>query len=1328
MTDDSNEIPLYPEPTIVVGLGRFGLSLLERLGSDWRWLSTSAGDDASLKNLRLMSVRPDADVDDKRWLRPEYELARVARAAGEDDLPTLAVHFAILRALGLIRYRHGSFQFGLPKDAGIVETADHQTTRRRRFFEWRTLAGDPLRAVERLQRMCADNPEIDLFVTPIVERVFHGQSPRLLLHLISRWRAFSQGRDPSPWSWIRDALEQAEAEGARRESQVVVEPQDSWLTDDDRAGVLDGVVPLPLPDRPRAVDADSVRGSAQAELPVIDYDAGDLTKNPLQLPSPFVPTARDLATPLSPRRLLRVDWETSGWVAEELDNAHSVEFRPVEASLFRLGFFDHDGSKNIDNGPLEEGLRELGEQVHRGLLRIWLDLQKEREESHRTDLGGRRRAGSEDCIAQCLEVLAGLVVKPFLEGDHPVTDRPGARTDSWVDGPELAGEPSSRLRETIVDRATSEAMPERHLLERLSALGLHFDKAELGQRPLFRDLVVGPGGLEEEARLIELRRAVNEETRHLVSFDHLKDYRHRPSRRPPRLTIYVVADVREPFSRRALRPVLRGLHQELMRAYGPLFDTSREGFDKPLSIVPIVWTPHPADAFGGDHPEANRIEEASILESLHDLRRWVEAVPASRRCIPQIFVNSRVTDTGVLGIEDAADQTRDFLTFQMRNDLSRDSWLRETAVGYSHDDLFSTFTCIEIDFPAERAREYLSNRFSREALTRLRQPGRKTEASRSEQPMESIVPPPEELLEPPRKRLSQITSGTARRLSAEVEDRLVVDAWTTAGEVHRRFDDEFEQHLFDRVHDSWMELTRNRGAMDDMVDQLRRETTAHLIETLSNSRSHADRLIEEQAGRGGLKTARAGFRRLRDESRTLLDQSEADRRRSQDLCLRHDLPDPSPIERVRGDVLEAADAKPDKRPMIVGLVLWAAMVPALGAPLAHSVARAFDLHLATGPVEFVLGPLGWLVGGLALFLPVYFLLKRHMREAVNRLRDAIAGLADAVRDVVEGQQGNLFGGSPSIRSFFAARLQMTAAVAGRNFADRIHDQISTDNRLAYRLFQSLEVQHQRLVHRAEALGVRPTSAIDDGERVDDDVSAIFSAEHDRDNLSLLPPERLVEYYLHRFPSLQEVDAVLPKFLELAGGFERWRQEACLSDTEALLEFGRREFSDLVTTPVGARSAFEDDVGQNLTQFVSRHFSNVGFGARFVGYEGFDADGLRRLAEAALVIHPELRPTFEKARRAAEAPATTETMDVIEAKILPNTAFILSLVQGINARSIQNLRRHETFFDRLELPDPATPWHGGPITLVGRRRQSEDDVEQRAEQIRTVETDGSEDPS
>ena len=1284
-----SDTPLYPEPNIVVGLGRFGLSVLERLGADWRWLSDAAGDDPSLKNLRLLSVRADEDAHPDDWLEDDTALACVARAAGDDDLPTLALHFAILRSLGLIRFRNGTYQFALPRDAGVVETQSHQTTRRRRFFDWLTLDSDPIRAVNALHRRAAENPEVDLFITPIVERVAHGQSPRLLIHLIARCRALLQGRDPSPWPWLNHLL--PESDGAPDEPiQLPADPD--WLTDDDRAGYLDGLVPPPLKPPPKNHENDRTQGATSSPFSGLSVD----------LPPVFVHRPGDLPTPLNPQRLLRVDWETSGWAAGELDDRESIEFHPVESSPFRLGFFDHDRRPPADDSALAERLESLGQRVHQGLMRLWLDLQYEREEVAFDEMASRHRAGADDAVEQCLELLSELIIQPLLDDEDYrfPTERPNERSDRWVDGPTLPERPTGALSATIVDRESDATRPDRPLLERLLELGLPVEELDFGERPLFRDLTLDPAQLADDD-LGELRRVINDETRHLISFDHLKRSRQQPTRRPPRLTIYVVGDVKDPFVRRAFRPLLRALHQELMRAYAPIFNTSRDGFDRPLSIVPIVWSPHPADAFGGDQARANLIEEASILDSVHGLRRWVEALPSNRRCIPQIFLNSRVTDSSVLGVDEASRQTRDFLSLQMRNALASDSWLRETAVGYTSDDLFSTFSCVEIDFPAERAREYLATRLGREALGRLQQSGGGANQDLSDSDLPALDRDDADLMADPQRRLKQVTASTADRLTSKVDDRVVLDDATTTRELLDSFDEAFEDRLYEQVHEAWQKLQRRSGAMDDMIDDLRREASRELDDTIEAARKGADRLIETHAAEGGLQTARAGLRELRRNSQQALDAAEDQRRQAIRRCQQHDLPDSSPIASSRQQLLQASEDKPDRTPLIIGLLLWAAMAPTLGAPIVHAIAQGLNLPQNPNPLEWILGPLGFITGAVLLFLPAFFLLRRHLKRATNRVQDAITNLASTVRDVVEGGRGDLFSASPSIRSFFSARLRLTHALSHRQFSDRLHDRVTCDNQLAFRLSRSVEIQARKLRRRAEILGARPRRGEGDDQRLSDDIANIFGAPGVYDRL--LTPERLLDYYDLHFQTLRDVDNALPEIIEQARGFERWRREACLSDTDLLLGYGREQFLDLVTTPVGARPSFEVDVGRHLTHFVARHYANIGFGARFVGYEGFDANGLRRLADTALVLHPLLRPTFDKAADDPEADRISETMDIIEANILPNTAYMLSLVQGIHARSIDNFQRHEGFFDRMELPDPAVPWHSQPLTLAGRHR-------------------------
>ena len=70
---------LYPNPTIVVGVGDFGLACLEQLGESWLSHKTGGGD-ASLRNLRLLHIRSGCE-DPLEWVKAETRF-------GTDAAPT----------------------------------------------------------------------------------------------------------------------------------------------------------------------------------------------------------------------------------------------------------------------------------------------------------------------------------------------------------------------------------------------------------------------------------------------------------------------------------------------------------------------------------------------------------------------------------------------------------------------------------------------------------------------------------------------------------------------------------------------------------------------------------------------------------------------------------------------------------------------------------------------------------------------------------------------------------------------------------------------------------------------------------------------------------------------------------------------------------------------------------------------------------------------------------------------------------------------------------------------------------------------------------------
>ncbi|MFB6264515.1 MAG: hypothetical protein ABEL76_12965, partial [Bradymonadaceae bacterium] len=922
---------------------------------------------------------------------------------------------------------------------------------------------------------------------------------------------------------------------------------------------------------------------------------------------------------------------------------------------------------------------------------------------------------SSESLRQTLELLGELVVRPIVGDDEEGGDdldelQWAERDEDWIESGDFPLEPTRQLDEATVDRAPADNEAARALWDRFEELGFSPDTDPLPERPLFRqvswtpedartdgeaDTTMGDHDAEDRRRpgALEFRSVLNEEARHLFHFDRLREVREGTTGPPPRLNIYVVADMGEPFARTVTRTVLREIHAELLRAYGPLFESYREGFDRTLAIHPILWTPHPADAFGGRYPVENRCEEAAIIESIQGIRRWVESVPRGTRCIPQVFVNSRVTDNAVLGRRDAVEETVDFLSFQMRNRLGEDPWLRRAASGSPGTDLFATFSCREIEFPAIEAREYLANRLARMSLAELDagDPGESPSLDR-----EAIeAPDAAELEGEGRDRIRQRTRQEAEDCEDRVQQRLDIGFDTTTAEIEGAFDESYEATLVRRIHDRWRSITRDRGLMDEVVDDLRTRSTKELGELLEEIREVGDRLVEEYASEGDLGAAKAGFNELTRWSGDELREAERQRREGERECLENSEPTMDAVESARRAVAAAAPDKPRGSAMRTAELAWLLMCPAMGAPISWAVALYTGMPSSPGPLEFVFGPLGYLVGGLVLYALGRYLMRRHMANRIEEIQSAIDRLAESAGEVVDGS-GASVGGRTSIRSFVEARLGYAGRLAARNYARRVYERVARDDQLAQRIYRSIDVQREHLLRRAEALGVRVEMG--DGAEGEDeeDLSELFGGRGERGRPSLLDPEILDEYFRSRTGGRFSVRRSLPTFIDRAGGFDNWRRTAVLSDTDRLMDYGRERFSELVDRPVADQMAFGERAGDRIVEFARDVYPNLGFAAKFSGYEGMDPDGIDIVADSALVLNPKLRGVFERARQRNDVEAETETLDVIEAGVDPNAAYMLSLASGLRPHSIQNLLRHESYTDRGDMPDDRTfPLSGEP---------------------------------
>jgi hypothetical protein len=1341
----------YPAPAIVLGLGRLGLSVLERLAEEWQWLASATGAtathgrarapaDPSIRNLRLIHAAPDPTrpVD---WRVGEKSIRTLAQYVGDDELTRHALNFAIVRALGLIRYREGFYQVAVPRDAGIVDKKsaseatsgprladispprddsksgedDFGSTRRLRYFHWHSLAADPLAASVGLQQACQRHGDVDNFLSPIVDRVRHGDSPRILLHLLGRLKAHATGRDPSPWGWLKRWIYPA-AKGSPpatpplHDGRLRVAYRSQWLTEEDRAGLLELRAEPPIPGwNPRR---SGIGHEISPSCPEV------------QIPELFVPAASDLDSPLDPLDLLRLNWEASGWAAGGESASDSVEFTPVEASLFRLGFVDHDGTSRIHEPGAEVSLaerqRSFATMVHRGLVALWMDLQRVRVEDFDLPVGERMREDAEANQRQSLTVLSELVVAPLLDNpDQAVAPTPPS---SGVEA--LSPVPSAFLR-TLKCRTEADRESPQHVVSaRLAELGV-----PIGDRPssvvsIFSGITLPPPADEagKSSQLDALRMAVTDAARDLYDFQYLLKYRGRAARQAPRLTVFVVGDVREPFVRSTLQPVLGTLHDALRRSLTPLFRSSRVGFERPICVEPILWMPHAADAARGRSTESPVLEEAAIIEAVQNVRRWAESVPLGQRSVGQIFVNSTLTDFAVMTEQDAARQTGDFISFQIRNDFSGDEYIRTALAGQGVDDIFATFTCHQIDFPAERARDYLANRLAREGLGLLRSDPDDGTSSGTRPPEEVQTKPLEVYAEPSYlKQVADLAAGLNAVASPRTHS---IDVTKRAQELARAFGRGFEATLYEKVVTGWESLVLDDGGFDQDVVSLRQAASRELKRANEATRRYADTLITDNAGRGagGLHEAISGIRATQRDRLSNLREAERTRIGQEQQCVQETIPDSAVLAARRADVVEAVRKKPDLGPMRVAVLLTLVMGFALGAPIPYLVARSAELHIEPDWKDAIVGYGGWLIGALVVLLPVWLLMRRHLRKRTNHVIEAGNGLQTAavrlvsptaalnLAELIEkpGDKGPQQapsamasnGPARSIQSFLGARHRMTRTLAERGLALRAFQQTDRDKALADRILRSLDIQLERLRAGAEALSVhfRNTAGSPSPKaEVDHDVSSLFLTRHGGLVDRLAAPEQLLNRYRREVGRMADLEPRLPDIIKAADGFARWRTEASLWDTERILDFGRAAFDDMVSSPVAAQAFLVEEVSRNLASFADRHHANVTFGARFSGLEGFDTNGHRIVADSTLVLNRALQSLFDDFRREDNGASfkRANAMTPLSADILPNSAFMLSLVQGLRSDSIRNLQRFELATPRrIEDLDPiAGRYHG-----------------------------------
>jgi hypothetical protein len=915
--------------------------------------------------------------------------------------------------------------------------------------------------------------------------------------------------------------------------------------------------------------------------------------------------------------------------------------------------------------------------------------------------------------------------------------------------------PAADVLRTRIPDSPGSVSDAARLNRRLSALGVHSAELDVAEVALVRrvclmteDLKAGWGatGAETEvepgertATFSEIFEQLSAQVSELFELGRIHEPGGNRDIQRKRLTIYVVASMSEPMPRVVMRRVIRELQAQLLRSFPQLFPTYRDGYNRSLAIVPILWVPNASDPWCGRFQKAALLEEAAIIESVHGLRRDLEELTNGTRCVPQIFVNSLVSDSSTLTTAMAVRQTLDFLRLQSRNEAGADERLRRYASGVSGTDLFSTFACLGLRFPGTEVQEYLSNRSLRGALQRmLRAPGWAPAQQLTEQakePADSLSIGMEDSARKVQKNIDTAAT-TALKAIAERVRRETEDVLNNAGSGGRHVPEAAE------VRETLAKLVDQAG--QDLVKELTRHPGGPLhgvFAELLDERDRAIRRYPERVSRWGDEVMNAAFAQIGSDAPVSMDLQEATQKFRQKLDLlgsksrdsREQLAHTASILTRPASVNVGTSQGTSLEKAVNNWQDLARKVPS-SAPrrMAWCMGAAAGLTVATiltKPLEqwewfqtwvdvqsfFV----GWLPLGLAAVFAWGFhvALQRRIRVAEQDLDSAGKSVQDILSQPFDVKPQD-FASSPLVQSAKEAAT-FAGSVAERVAAEALSRQFARDVQLAVRVERSVQATVAALRTTCERMGVRPARFVGAVKVVDEDTSGFL---HDRSNdisRELLPLSELEQWYRTCHEGVGTDPAHLRRVIEGAGGYQPWRQRAVLTDLASMMAVFRPDFLRFSTQSIAEDPAFQDRTRNIVRQFLDRYHPGIGFNARFRGYEGLDTDGITNdspggrnpallicaPAVAALWSRDDQNPVHHLQRhRKREVAGSAQSQKAMppglvmsEHRVDPNSIWLLSIAQGIQTTSMRNLLRYESMHERLKMPDDrlfpfSADWH------------------------------------
>jgi hypothetical protein len=1009
-----------------------------------------------------------------------------------------------------------------------------------------------------------------------------------------------------------------------------------------------------------------------------------------------------------PREILGIPWVTTGWTSRADDSEE--RFEVARMPLWVHGCFDglHDDAsvqRSTENG-LDGRLRELGQLCKRGLLELFWEfrLRERPEVVDEQGIDSTARQASE-AMLRSTDLIAELLFRPSGSSSGE-----GGRTTlvhSLIEAFTLPERCSARIAAQRPPVSDPSATLFGKLDARLAELGALPERARRTTDFLFNDLALPCSTTNADGfKLLtyELRRTVRELVTHLVDVDYLADTRDRNVRAAPRLSVYVVADLGEPFARNFSKPCLQLLHAELLRAFAAVFKDFRGGFDRNLAIIPILWLPNPGQSVparatkADDYVLAVRHEEAVIGDTLLNLQREITRMPNRDRFIPNAYLCSRIHDAGSVTLDESVQQTHDFLSFAVRSHLGSDDWLRALSTGPFGKDFFATFGCLELEVPVERIREYLSGRLARVTLGELLH----ADATHAR-----TFDPPRTLTEAERKAQedAQKLEEHAASLESELEsacEALADDAASgyedvpdepDPDDIFTTYSQESAVRVAGTIAQGWGPIVAKDGTMDRLIAALRERATDATKSAVEFVVERDDAEVKAIARGMPIVTALEAISRYTVELRNDLDAETSKLTSAANAALAEKTPEPLPrITPLFDGVRAEAERVPRKAPMQLGVGLVGLCGMAGLAALAHTVSLVAEFDRAPQPLEWLLGPLAPLLG-LAVAAPLaYLALRAYRRRWLRQLAETMRQAGEGIRAIVMGETGSIF-------SFLRSRVNYASTLVQYGVVAEKELQARVDQRLARRLRRGAEVAERTLRDRAETLGVetQPVGALHASfeETLDGLVAAPGGARP-----ALVHPEDVLSLYADRVGFGESQRRLFPDVIGQGGGLKAWRKEAPFSDLDGLLAPGRTRFDELLGENSPEDPRFAPTIREKLTEARERLAPGLGLPGHVQGSEGLDDDGIVERARHQLVAGDAM---MRVARGAHESMRLQERV----ANVRSHAAYLLTLVQGMALHLPLLHRRFMGYHDRASSASHTTVKTGRDAPqniLSGRQTQ------------------------